>query len=58
MTVQDKKQIFERLHEHETELKRFGVKRFGLFGSFSRGQQDSKSDIDSWWNSNWEKILR
>jgi predicted nucleotidyltransferase len=46
MTVQDKKQIFERLHENEPELRRFGVKSFGLFGSFQRGQQSSKSDID------------
>jgi uncharacterized protein len=46
MTVQDKKQIFERLNEHEAELRRFGVKRFGLFGSFQRGQQSSKSDVD------------
>lgn len=46
MIVQNKQQIFQRLSEHETELKRFGVKRFGLFGSFQRGQQSTKSDID------------
>ena len=46
MTVQDKQQIFKRLREHRVELKRFGVKRFGLFGSFRREEQTSGSDVD------------
>jgi predicted nucleotidyltransferase len=27
-------------------LKRFGVKRWGVFGSFARDQQDTRSDVD------------
>ena len=46
MTVQDKNQIFSRLREHQTEIRRFGVKRFGLFGSFLREGQTEKSDVD------------
>jgi hypothetical protein len=46
MTVQNKNQIFARLREHQSELRGFGVKRFGLFGSFRREEQTSQSDID------------
>jgi uncharacterized protein len=46
MSVQDKRQIFERLRDHHTELKKFGVRRFGLFGSFRRGRQTGESDVD------------
>ncbi|MET0752541.1 MAG: nucleotidyltransferase family protein [Pyrinomonadaceae bacterium] len=46
MTVQDKNQIFSRLREHKAEIRQFGVKRFGLFGSFLRGQQTVQSDVD------------
>jgi uncharacterized protein len=46
MTVEDKEQIFERVNKHEPELRKLGVKRFGLFGSFKRGQQNSGSDVD------------
>lgn len=46
MTVQNKKQIFKRLREHESELKQFGVRRFGLFGSFRREEQTRQSDVD------------
>ena len=34
------------LYEHRQELKRFGVRRCGLFGSFARGQATPDSDID------------
>ncbi|MCY7345545.1 MAG: nucleotidyltransferase family protein [Pyrinomonadaceae bacterium] len=46
MAVQNKNQIFSRLREHQAEIRRFGVKRFGLFGSFRRGQQTQNSDVD------------
>lgn len=46
MTVQDKQQIFKRLREHRAELRQFGVKRCGLFGSFRRGRQTNESDVD------------
>jgi predicted nucleotidyltransferase len=46
MTVQNKNQIFARLREHHRKLRGFGVKRFGLFGSFRRGEQTNQSDVD------------
>jgi predicted nucleotidyltransferase len=46
MTVQDKNQIFSRLREHQAEIRQFGVKRFGLFGSFLYGRQTGQSDVD------------
>lgn len=35
------------LKQHENVIKgRFGVKRIGLFGSFARGEELDKSDVD------------
>jgi predicted nucleotidyltransferase len=39
-------EIIRLLKEHEDEIKRFGVKRIGLFGSFSRDEGDENSDVD------------
>ena len=37
----------EILRDHEQEIKRrFAVRRIGLFGSFVRGEETKKSDID------------
>jgi predicted nucleotidyltransferase len=44
--VQTKEQIFALLQQHEAQLKAFGVKRCGLFGSFLRGQPAAGSDVD------------
>ena len=44
--VRTKEQIFTLLRQHREQLKRFGVRRCGLFGSFARGQQSDRSDID------------
>jgi predicted nucleotidyltransferase len=44
--VQTKEQIFDLLQQHRTQLKAFGVRRCGLFGSFLRGKQNAKSDVD------------
>ena len=39
--------ILKLLADHQTELtSRYGVERTGLFGSYTRGQQTQKSDID------------
>ena len=46
MIVQTKEQIFTLLDQHQEELKNFGVKRWGLFGSFLHDCQDYQSDID------------
>jgi len=35
------------LKEHKKELKeKYGVKRIGIFGSFARGEQNERSDVD------------
>lgn len=41
-----KDEVIEKLREHRDTLKKYGVKRVGLFGSFVRGEQKRKSDID------------
>jgi predicted nucleotidyltransferase len=46
MSVQTKEAIFAEIKRHELALRRFGVKRFGHFGSFLRGSQTSQSDVD------------
>jgi len=39
--------IIETLRRHEKEIKkRYGVKRIGVFGSYVRGEEREKSDID------------
>ncbi len=43
-TLQD---VQEVLQAHKEELrKRYGVKRIGVFGSYSRGEQREDSDVD------------
>lgn len=46
MFVQTKQQIAERMVTRRDEIDRLGVERFGLFGSFVRGEQDDDSDVD------------
>ena len=41
-----KEHVLAILTDHREDLKRFGVKRCGLFGSFERGDQTKQSDID------------
>ncbi|RZK09852.1 MAG: DNA polymerase subunit beta [Flavobacterium sp.] len=41
-----KQNILATLKLHKPELLRFGVQNVGLFGSYSRNEQSSKSDID------------
>ena len=38
--------ILKVLREHEDLLRRYSVKRLGLFGSYARGQQRRGSDVD------------
>ena len=38
--------ILGTLRTHKTELGKFGIIDIGLFGSYARGQQSLKSDID------------
>lgn len=42
----NKETIIKTLNDHQFEIRRFGVKRLGLFGSFARGEQKASSDLD------------
>jgi predicted nucleotidyltransferase len=46
MAVQTKEQIFALLRDHQLDLRRFGVRRYGLFGSFIRNTANDQSDVD------------
>ena len=41
-----KDELIKKLREHKDDLKKYGVKRIALFGSFVRNEQGGKSDID------------
>ena len=40
------KEIMRALREHRDILEKYKVKRIGLFGSYVRGEQKKKSDVD------------
>lgn len=44
--IQNKSEILDLLKLHQSDIKSFGVKRLGLFGSFVRNQQKENSDVD------------
>jgi predicted nucleotidyltransferase len=44
--ISNKTEIIRLLQLNSKTIKRFGAKRIGLFGSYQRNQQTSKSDID------------
>lgn len=46
MAVQTQEHLFALLQEHHHEIRAFGVRRPGLFGSFVREQQGRESDVD------------
>lgn len=46
MAIDHKADLFALLAQHESELKQFGVRRCGVFGSFATGLQTQGSDID------------
>ena len=46
MLVQDKQQIFDRINDNRNAIGALGVRRFGLFGSFVKGEQNADSDVD------------
>lgn len=41
-----KRDLMALLHKHHTEIKAFGVKRYGVFGSFVRDEARENSDVD------------
>ena len=46
MLAQNKEQIFQLMKDNRDALGGLGVYRFGLFGSFVTGKQNSESDVD------------
>lgn len=46
MAVQTKEHILSLIYGHQDQIRSWGVRRLGLFGSFVRGQPGSDSDID------------
>ena len=39
-------EVLRKIKENRDKIKRFGVKRIGLFGSYARGKQRVESDVD------------
>lgn len=46
MRIETKTDLLARLVDHQQQLRRFGVRRLGVFGSFVREQQNATSDVD------------
>jgi len=44
--VLTKKEILKNISEGREQIRKYGVKRLGLFGSFIRKEQKKKSDVD------------
>ncbi len=41
-----KEEILNSLQTNKMRIKKFGVKSIGVFGSYAKGEQGAKSDID------------
>jgi len=39
-------EIVKKIEENREEIKRFGVKKIGIFGSYVKGEQREDSDVD------------
>jgi predicted nucleotidyltransferase len=46
LRVTSKEEVFELLRTNDRQLRRLGVRRYGLFGSFARGEHSVGSDVD------------
>jgi predicted nucleotidyltransferase len=44
--IEHKTDLFTLLASHQLELENFGVKRWGVFGSFVTGRHNEQSDVD------------
>lgn len=42
----NKKIIMKSIQDNLDEIKRYGIRRIGVFGSFARSSENKKSDID------------
>lgn len=41
-----KEEILQKIIENKTEVRKLGVEKIGLFGSYARGQESEASDVD------------
>jgi predicted nucleotidyltransferase len=46
MAVKTKEDVFALLRQSGAQLRRFGVGRLSVFGSFARGEPSDESDVD------------
>jgi predicted nucleotidyltransferase len=46
MAVKTKEEVFTLLRQNGAQLRRFGVDRLSVFGSFARGEPNDDSDVD------------
>ena len=46
MSIETKEDLLATIHEHRQQLRRRGVRRCGLFGSFVHGRPTDDSDIN------------
>ena len=46
MTKLTKETILKTIHQHKEEIRKLGVKKLTLFGSYAKNQQNEYSDID------------
>jgi len=44
--VRSREEIIRMIQEHHEEIRHYGVKRLGLFGSFAQGTAKEQSDLD------------
>ena len=44
--MQSRKEIISALEQNKDAFRELGVRELGLFGSFARGEQTDKSDVD------------
>ncbi len=44
--IMKKEEVIKKLKENMDEIRKFGVKRIGIFGSVARDEADENSDID------------
>ena len=46
LAVSRREEVFERLRSERDRIRRLGVSRLGLFGSFARDEATAESDVD------------
>ncbi len=44
--IETKENVLERILTYQDKIKKYGVRKLGMFGSFVRSEQDAESDMD------------